>query len=487
MNKKCILVITDGIGYNKSSDFNAFAAAKKPTYDWLFKNVPMNYIKTSGLAVGLPDGQMGNSEVGHMTIGSGRILYQNLVKIDKAIDDGSLEKNEVLLNLIKKVKRVHIIGLYSDGGVHSHLKHFDVICNICKKNGKETFAHAITDGRDVSPTSGLGFIKELESKFKIASISGRFYAMDRDKRWERVNKAYQVISQNSNLQNITPTQYMQNSYNNKIFDEFIEPASFSDFGGIRSEDGIIFINFRNDRAREICSALSIKDFNEFQRKNICENLITMTNYDDKFKFPIMFENEEIKDTLAEIIARNNLRQLHTAETEKYAHVTFFFNGGKEELVENEIRVLIPSPKVKTYDEKPQMSAYEVTQAVIKAINDGIDFIVVNYANGDMVGHTGDFDAAVKAVEAVDECLGLVIKSAKKEGYSYMQISDHGNCEAMQDKKGGVLTNHTTFDVFAFILADGVNKVNSGGLSNVAPTILKLMNIDIPKVMDKPLI
>ncbi|WP_251146792.1 2,3-bisphosphoglycerate-independent phosphoglycerate mutase [Campylobacter fetus] len=487
MNKKCILVITDGIGYNKSSDFNAFAAAKKPTYDWLFKNAPMNYIKTSGLAVGLPDGQMGNSEVGHMTIGSGRILYQNLVKIDKAIDDGSLEKNEVLLNLIKKVKRVHIIGLYSDGGVHSHLKHFDVICNICKQNGKETFAHAITDGRDVSPTSGLGFIKELESKFKIASISGRFYAMDRDKRWERVNKAYQVISQNSNLQNITPTQYIQNSYNNKIFDEFIEPASFSDFGGIRSEDGIIFVNFRNDRAREICSALSIKDFNEFQRKNICENLITMTNYDDKFNFPIMFENEEIKDTLAEIIARNNLRQLHTAETEKYAHVTFFFNGGKEELVENEIRVLIPSPKVKTYDEKPQMSAYEVTQAVIKAINDGIDFIVVNYANGDMVGHTGDFDAAVKAVEAVDECLGLVIKEAKKEGYSYMQISDHGNCEAMQDKKGGVLTNHTTFDVFAFILADGVNKVNSGGLSNVAPTILKLMNINIPKVMDKPLI
>ncbi|EAJ1232277.1 2,3-bisphosphoglycerate-independent phosphoglycerate mutase [Campylobacter fetus] len=487
MNKKCILVITDGIGYNKSSDFNAFAAAKKPTYDWLFKNAPMNYIKTSGLAVGLPDGQMGNSEVGHMTIGSGRILYQNLVKIDKAIDDGSLEKNEVLLNLIKKVKRVHIIGLYSDGGVHSHLKHFDVICNICKQNGKETFAHAITDGRDVSPTSGLGFIKELESKFKIASISGRFYAMDRDKRWERVNKAYQVISQNSNLQNITPTQYIQNSYNNKIFDEFIEPASFSDFGGIRSEDGIIFVNFRNDRAREICSALSIKDFNEFQRKNICENLITMTNYDDKFNFPIMFENEEIKDTLAEIIARNNLRQLHTAETEKYAHVTFFFNGGKEELVENEIRVLIPSPKVKTYDEKPQMSAYEVTQAVIKAINDGIDFIVVNYANGDMVGHTGDFDAAVKAVEAVDECLGLVIKAAKKKGYSYMQISDHGNCEAMQDKKGGVLTNHTTFDVFAFILADGVNKVNSGGLSNVAPTILKLMNINIPKVMDKPLI
>ncbi|MDD5786975.1 2,3-bisphosphoglycerate-independent phosphoglycerate mutase, partial [Campylobacter lanienae] len=319
-----------------------------------------------------------------------------------------------------------------------------------------------------------------------ATISGRFYAMDRDKRWDRVKQAYDVIAKNQNIQSIKPDEYIQNSYNNDIFDEFIEPASFVDFGGIKADDGVIFINFRNDRAREICAALAVSEFNEFKRENICENLITMTNYDDKFKFPIMFENDDIKETLAEVIAQNGLRQLHTAETEKYAHVTFFFNGGKEDLVENESRVLIPSPKVKTYDEKPQMSAYEVTQAVLNGIENGIDFIVVNYANGDMVGHTGNYDAAIKAVEAVDECLGKVIKKALENGYSYMQISDHGNCEAMKDSSGELLTNHTTFDVFNYIIADGVTQIEYGGLSNVAPTILKLMNLEIPKVMDKPL-
>ncbi|PPB57300.1 2,3-bisphosphoglycerate-independent phosphoglycerate mutase [Campylobacter hyointestinalis subsp. hyointestinalis] len=487
MNKKCILVITDGIGYNKSNDFNAFAAAKKPTYDYLFKNVPMNYIKTSGLSVGLPEGQMGNSEVGHMTIGSGRILYQNLVKIDKAIEDKSIEKNEALLNLINKVKRVHIIGLYSDGGVHSHLRHFDEICKICEQKGLQTYAHAITDGRDVSPTSGLNFIKSLESKFKIASISGRFYAMDRDKRWDRVKTAYETIANNANLVLNTPSDYMQKSYDKEIFDEFIEPASFMDFGGIRQDDGIIFINFRNDRAREICAALSQRNFSEWERKNFCENLITMTEYDAKFSFPIMFKNDEIKDTLAEVIAKNGLTQLHTAETEKYAHVTFFFNGGKEELVQNETRILVPSPKVKTYDEKPQMSAYEVTDVVVKALNDGIDFIVVNFANGDMVGHTGSIEAATKAVEAVDECLGKVIKAAKENGYAYIQISDHGNCEAMRDKNGDPLTNHTTFDVFGFIISEGVTSVKPGGLSNIAPSVLKLMGLEIPSAMDEPLI
>ncbi|MDY6057176.1 MAG: 2,3-bisphosphoglycerate-independent phosphoglycerate mutase [Campylobacter lanienae] len=486
MSKKTILVITDGIGYNPNDTFNAFNAAKKPTYEWLEKNAVKNYLKTSGLAVGLPDGQMGNSEVGHMTIGSGRILYQNLVKIDKAIQNNELKENKALKELLNKVKRVHIIGLYSDGGVHSHLNHFDAIAQICLDEGKVVYTHPITDGRDVSPKSGLNFIKSLQNKFTIATISGRFYAMDRDKRWDRVETAYKIIAQNENLQTISPVQYIENSYQKEIFDEFIEPASFVDFGGIKADDGVIFINFRNDRAREICAALAVSEFNEFKRENICENLITMTNYDDKFKFPIMFENDDIKETLAEVIAQNGLRQLHTAETEKYAHVTFFFNGGKEDLVENESRVLIPSPKVKTYDEKPQMSAYEVTQAVLNGIENGIDFIVVNYANGDMVGHTGNYDAAIKAVEAVDECLGKVIKKAIENGYSYMQISDHGNCEAMKDSSGELLTNHTTFDVFNYIIADGVTQIEYGGLSNVAPTILKLMNLEIPKVMDKPL-
>ncbi|MEE3744991.1 2,3-bisphosphoglycerate-independent phosphoglycerate mutase [Campylobacter porcelli] len=486
MGKKSILVITDGIGYNPSDKFNAFNAAKKPTYEWLEKNAAKNYLKTSGLAVGLPDGQMGNSEVGHMTIGSGRILYQNLVKIDKAINSNELKDNKALKELLNRVKRVHIIGLYSDGGVHSHLNHFDAVAQICLDEGKIVYTHPITDGRDVSPKSGLNFIKSLQDKFNIATISGRFYAMDRDNRWERVQKAYEVIAKNQNIQSIKPDEYIQNSYNNGVFDEFIEPASFMDFGGIQASDGIVFINFRNDRAREICAALASKDFNEFDRENICENLVTMTNYDDKFNFPIMFENDDIKDTLAEVIAKNGLSQLHTAETEKYAHVTFFFNGGKEDLVENETRILIPSPKVKTYDEKPQMSAYEVTQAVLKGIENGVDFIVVNYANGDMVGHTGNYNAAIRAVEAVDECLGKVIEKALENGYSYMQISDHGNCEAMQDSSGELLTNHTTFDVFSYLIADGVTNIEYGGLSNVAPTILKLMDIEIPKVMDKPL-
>lgn len=486
MNKKSILVITDGIGYNPSSEFNAFNAAKKPTFEWLEANAAKNYLKTSGLAVGLPDGQMGNSEVGHMTIGSGRILYQNLVKIDKAIESNTLKDNQALKDLLNKVNRVHIIGLYSDGGVHSHCNHFDAITQICIDNNKEVYIHPITDGRDVSPKSGINFIKSLQDKFTIATISGRFYAMDRDKRWDRVKNAYEVIAQNQNLQQISPTQYMQNSYASDVFDEFIEPASFVDFGGIKADDGIIFINFRNDRAREICAALSVSEFSEFDRLVCCKNLITMTNYDDKFNFPIMFENDDIKDTLAEVIAKNGLRQLHTAETEKYAHVTFFFNGGKEDLVENETRVLIPSPQVKTYDEQPAMSAYEVTDAVIKGMENGTEFIVVNYANGDMVGHTGNYNAAIKAVEAVDECLGRVIAKAKEHGYSYMQISDHGNCEAMQSSDGELLTNHTTFDVFNYVIADGVDAIEYGGLSNVAPTILKLMGLEIPKVMDKPL-
>lgn len=483
---KTILVITDGIGYNKNSDFNAFANAKKNTFDYLFKNSATSLLKTSGLAVGLPKGQMGNSEVGHMTIGSGRILYQNLVKIDKAIEENSLKDNKILQKLFKNCKRIHIIGLYSDGGVHSHFRHFDAICELAKKNGCQTFAHAITDGRDVLPTSGENFISHLENTQNLATICGRFYAMDRDKRWDRVKLAYETIANNENLTSQKPSEYIKDSYKNSITDEFIKPASFIKFGGIKPDDGIVFINFRNDRAREICTAFGDENFNEFARKNICKNLVTMTNYDDKFNFEIIFKNEEIKNSLSEIISNANLTQLHTAETEKYAHVTFFFNGGKEEPQINETRVLIPSPKVKTYDEKPQMSAYEVKDVVVKGIKDGFDFIVVNFANGDMVGHTGNYEASIKAVEAVDECLGEILKAAKEENYAYIQISDHGNCEEMRNKKGEILTNHTTFDVFCFVVANGVDKISNGGLSNVAPTILKLMELKIPQEMDEAL-
>lgn len=486
MKQKMILVITDGIGYNPSDEFNAFAAAKKKTYEWMFENLPNSLLKTSGKAVGLPEGQMGNSEVGHLTIGSGRILYQSLVKIDMAIKDKSLYQNPRLLNLLKNHKRVHIIGLYSDGGVHSHLNHFDAIYDFAKANGNEVFAHAITDGRDVSPKSGLNFIKHLEKRAKIATISGRFYAMDRDKRWDRVEASYKVLAKNENLQSITPSEYLANSYENGITDEFIEPASFCKFGGIKSDDAVIFINFRNDRAREIVEALGATEFSEFKRENFTPNILTMTNYDDKFNFPVLFENENITNTLSEVVASAGLTQLHTAETEKYAHVTFFLNGGKEEPVLNETRILVPSPKVKTYDEMPQMSAYEVKDVVIQGIKNGTDFIVVNFANGDMVGHTGNYKASIKAVEAVDECLGEILKVAKDENYAYMQISDHGNCEAMYDEANGILTNHSTFDVFCFVMARGVSKVDNGGLSNVAPTALKIMGLEIPKEMDKPL-
>lgn len=486
MGQKTILVITDGIGFNKSNEFNAFAAANKPTYDWLFKNVPNSLIKTSGLAVGLPEGQMGNSEVGHMCIGSGRILYQNLVKISLGFNDGSLAKNEKLLNLFKKCGNIHVIGLYSDGGVHSHIEHFDKMCELALQNGCKVFAHAITDGRDVSPNSGLEFIKNLEAKFNVASVCGRFYAMDRDKRWDRVKRAYDVMAGGENLQDVTPSMFIEKSYESGLTDEFIEPASFGGFKGIGKDDGVIFINFRNDRMREIVAAFGASEFGEFKRSFAIENLITMTEYDANFSFPVLFENDKIENTLAEVISNAGLRQLHTAETEKYAHVTFFFNGGVEELVENETRVLIPSPNVKTYDEKPEMSAQAVCDAVIKGINDEQDFIVVNFANGDMVGHTGDFGAAVRAVEAVDSALGRIVQKAREKNYALIITSDHGNCEEMMDKDGNVLTNHTTYEVFCFVMSESVKSVRCGGLNNIAASVLKLLGVEKPAQMDEPL-
>lgn len=491
MKQKCILVITDGIGYNKSGKFNAFAAAKKPNYEKLFKEVPNTLIKTSGLAVGLPDGQMGNSEVGHMCIGSGRIIYQNLVRINKALQEDLLSQNANLQDFLKSVQKVHIIGLYSDGGVHSHLEHFKAMARLCKEANKEVFAHAITDGRDVSPKSGLTFIKDLQSfcmknGVKFASLSGRFYAMDRDKRYERVEEYYKALFGKA-LRVKDFVEYVQENYHHHTTDEFIQPAISEDFQGLNQDDGLIFINFRNDRMKQIVSALTSAEFSEFKREFVLKNALSMTRYDDKFTLKVLFEKEKIENTLAEFIAKANLKQFHTAETEKYAHVTFFFNGGKEEPVRNEARVLVPSPKVKTYDEKPQMSAFEVLEEVKKGIKRGEDFIVVNFANGDMVGHTGNFTAAIKAVEAVDKCLGELVSVARTENYAFIIISDHGNCEAMQDEKGNLLTNHTIFDVFAFVEAKGVSKLKENmGLSNVAATVLKIMGLEKPQEMNEAL-
>ena len=487
---KTILIITDGIGHNESSDFNAFKNAKKPTYDELFKTTPYSLIKTSGLAVGLPEGQMGNSEVGHMCIGSGRILYQNLVKISMAIKDKTLEKNHNLINLMNTSKDIHIIGLLSDGGVHSHIEHIKALTLIAQKNGKKVFLHIITDGRDVSPISAKNFVEDIlkicDENIKIATISGRFYAMDRDNRWERVENAYKSIMNAQNKTKLSPDEYIAYMYEKNITDEFIEPAAFDNFDGIHEDDGIIFANFRNDRMKEIVGAIADDNFVHFKRDKIIKNILTMTEYDKTFTYPTLFKSETVNDTLSEVISREGISQFHTAETEKYAHVTFFFNGGVETPVIGETRILIPSPKVKTYDEKPQMSAFEVTKAVLKAMDEEYGFVVVNFANGDMVGHTGNYEAAISAVEAVDSSLGEIIKKAKQKNYKVVLTSDHGNCEAMKNSKDLPLTNHTTYDVYCFIIAPEVKKVNSGGLSNIAASVLKLMGIKKPDIMNDAL-
>ena len=489
--KKALLIITDGIGHNTSSEFNAFCNATKPTYDSLFKNVPYSLIKTYGEYVGLPNGQMGNSEVGHMSIGSGRVLYQDLVKVNIAIKENTLKDNEIFQNILKTSNDIHIIGLLSDGGVHSHINHIIAMAKIAEQKNEKVFLHLITDGRDVAPDSAQTYLDQINTitsnKIQIATLSGRYYSMDRDNNWDRVFKGYNQIVNAQNTTSITPNEYITEQYKNDIYDEFIEPISFNNYDGIKENDGVIFANFRSDRARELSNSFANKEFNEFETKNINFNVITMTQYDKNLPLPVMFPKKAPTNTLCEVIANNKLTQLHTAETEKYAHVTFFFNGGIEEPYPKEERVLIPSPKVETYDMQPEMSAPEVSLAVQDGIDNGTDFIVVNFANGDMVGHTGVYDAGIKAVEAVDLELGIIIEKAKKQGYSIIITSDHGNCEMMKDVNGKVLTNHTVGDVYCFVISDDVTKVKEGALNNIAPTILKLMNVEIPSEMDEALV
>lgn len=491
MAKKAILVITDGIGYSAKTEFNAFYHAKKPTYDALFAKTPHSLIDTFGLSVGLPEGQMGNSEVGHMCIGSGRILYQDLVKISLALSENQMKHNRAFQNLLSKSPRLHLIGLMSDGGVHSHIDHFMGIADLAAQEGKEVFLHLITDGRDVSPTSAKTFLKKVQShlsdQVSIATISGRFYSMDRDNRWERVQKGYEAMVHATPKSAMQPEAYIDASYGEGVTDEFIEPVAFDGYAGMQEGDSVLTINFRSDRMREMVSALGEKHFSSFLREPLALHIATMTEYDKSFPYPVLFEKDAPTNTLAEVISNTGLSQLHTAETEKYAHVTFFLNGGVEEPFLNETRVLIPSPKVKTYDEKPQMSAQEVGEVVLKGMDEEYDFIVVNFANGDMVGHTGDFEAAKIAVNAVDTELGKIIQKAKEKGYALVITSDHGNCEEMRDDEGHVLTNHTVGKVWCFVEAEGVNKVENGGLNNIAPTILKLMGLEIPSEMDHSLI
>ena len=491
MSKKTVLIITDGIGHNSSCSFNAFCNAKKPTYDYLFKNVPYSLIHTYGEYVGLPENQMGNSEVGHMTIGSGRVLYQDLVKIHLAIKNDTLKDNVIVKNTIEKSNNIHLIGLASDGGVHSHIDHIIALAKIAQNKNKKVWLHLITDGRDVAPDCAKIYIEKVinicNENIKIATIGGRYYGMDRDNRWDRVELAYNAIANATPKTKDNILDFIDNSYKNEIFDEFLIPTALDGYDGIKDGDGVIFCNFRSDRARELSSVFAKNDFKEFEKKPLNVQIASMTLYDKNIPIPVIFEKDNPTNTLAQVISDAGLTQLHTAETEKYAHVTFFFNGGVEEPFLNETRVLIPSPNVATYDLQPQMSAPKVGEAVKLAMKNQTDFIVVNFANGDMVGHTGVYEAAIKAVEAVDYELGLILEEAKKENYNIVLTSDHGNCEMMKDENGNTLTNHTVGDVYCFVIAPNVKEVKTGSLNNIAPTVLKLMGLDIPKEMDEPLI
>ena len=491
MSKKTVLIITDGIGHNSSCNFNAFCNAKKPTYDYLFSNVPYSLIHTYGEYVGLPEDQMGNSEVGHMTIGSGRVLYQDLVKIHLAIKNDSLKDNSVVKSTIEKSNNIHLIGLASDGGVHSHIDHIIALAKIAQNKNKKVWLHLITDGRDVAPDCAKIYIEKVinicNENIKIATIGGRYYGMDRDNRWDRVELAYNAIANATPKTKDNILDFIDNSYKNEIFDEFLIPTALDGYDGIKDGDGVIFCNFRSDRARELSSVFAKNDFKEFEKKTLNVQIASMTQYDKNIPIPVIFEKDNPTNTLAQVISDAGLSQLHTAETEKYAHVTFFFNGGVEEPFLNETRVLIPSPNVATYDLQPQMSAPKVGEAVKLAMKNQTDFIVVNFANGDMVGHTGVYEAAIKAVEAVDYELGLILEEAKKENYNIVLTSDHGNCEMMKDENGNTLTNHTVGDVYCFVIAPNITKVKDGSLNNIAPTVLKLMGLDIPKEMDEPLI
>ena len=491
MSKKTVLIITDGIGHNSSCNFNAFCNAKKPTYDYLFSNVPYSLIHTYGEYVGLPEDQMGNSEVGHMTIGSGRVLYQDLVKIHLAIKNDTLKDNVIVKNTIEKSNNIHLIGLASDGGVHSHIDHIIALAKIAQNKNKKVWLHLITDGRDVAPDCAKIYIEKVinicNENIKIATIGGRYYGMDRDNRWDRVELAYNAIANATPKTKDNILDFIDNSYKNEIFDEFLIPTALDGYDGIKDGDGVIFCNFRSDRARELSSVFAKNDFKEFEKKTLNVQIASMTLYDKNIPIPVIFEKDNPTNTLAQVISDAGLTQLHTAETEKYAHVTFFFNGGVEEPFLNETRVLIPSPNVATYDLQPQMSAPKVGEAVRTAMKNQTDFIVVNFANGDMVGHTGVYEAAIKAVEAVDYELGLILEEAKKENYNIVLTSDHGNCEMMKDENGNTLTNHTVGDVYCFVIAPNITKVKEGSLNNIAPTVLKLMGLDIPKEMDEPLI
>lgn len=499
MNKKVLLMILDGWGIATNKKVSAVDQANTPFVDSLYTKYPNSRLEASGLAVGLPEGQMGNSEVGHMNIGAGRIVYQDLVRINKAVKEHELYSHPVLLNIFTYIKEskkaLHIIGLLSDGGVHSHIDHLKALCSIAHTNAvTDVFIHAFLDGRDTDPKGGLEYLRNLQNHLassggKVASVVGRYYAMDRDKRWERVKLAYDLMVYGKGEATTDVLTSLQHSYDNGITDEFIKPIVVTEnnepIATIKEGDAVLCFNFRTDRGRQITEALTQQDFPEYGMKALSLHYTTLTNYDNTFKnVHVIFDKDNLENTLGEVLANAGKKQIRIAETEKYPHVTFFFSGGRETVFEGESRILCPSPKVATYDLKPEMSANDIKDKIIPELNKkDADFVCLNFANPDMVGHTGVFEAAVKACETVDGCAREVTEAALRNGYATIIIADHGNADCMINEDGTPNTAHTTNLVPCILVSDFYSgKIKDGKLGDLAPTILTLMGIALPKQM-----
>ncbi len=499
MAQRAILIILDGWGIGNKSKGDVIFCANTPNMDNLTKSYPNSQLLTDGNNVGLPHGQMGNSEVGHLNIGAGRVIYQDLVRINKACDDNSIRENSELIEAFtyarENNKSVHLLGLVGHGGVHALSKHLYKLCDITKDYDlNNVYIHALTDGRDTDPRSGLGFVRELQEHLKtsngvIASLTGRYYTMDRDKRWERISEGYNAMVKGIGKKSVNVLKAIQESYEAGITDEFIKPIVIVDendkpLGTIREGDVVICFNFRTDRLRQITRALTQENFPDQGMKTMKLHYLTMTRYDDSFEgIRIIYDKENVYMTMGEVIEKSGLKQLRIAETEKYGHVTFFFSGGREEKFRNEERILIPSPKVATYDLQPEMSAPLVKDAVVKELNNRThDFICLNFANGDMVGHTGVYEAIWKAVETVDSCLGEVVDAAKKNGYTAMIIADHGNADNAINEDGSPNTAHSLNPVPCVLVSEKYSNIKNGILADVAPTLLKVMGIEKPEEM-----
>ncbi|PRD56966.1 2,3-bisphosphoglycerate-independent phosphoglycerate mutase [Sphingobacterium gobiense] len=500
-NKRVALLILDGLGYGKDDNSNAVRAAKTPFLDHLLATYPSSRLEASGEAVGLPEGQMGNSEVGHMNLGGGRIVYQELGRINKAATDGEFNTNPAIQEAFDyakaQQKKVHFIGLLSDGGVHAHIEHLKALCDTAQQAGlqqDQVFIHAFMDGRDTDPNGGLGYIEDLQNHLAhstgtIASAIGRYYAMDRDNRWERVKETYDLLTKGTGKPTTNIKQAVKQSYDDGITDEFIKPIVVTDADGqplatIQEGDVVFCYNFRTDRGREITIALTQEAFPKYDMNPLSLYYVTMTSYDETFKnVHVVFQKENLTNTLGEVLSRQNKTQVRIAETEKYPHVTFFFSGGREEEFPGERRLLIPSPKVATYDLQPEMSAEGITTAICNDIAENKpDFICLNFANPDMVGHTGVFNAVVKAVETVDTCTKKVVETGLEHGYSFIILADHGNAEFMVNKDGSVNTAHTTNLVPCILIDKDFQQIKDGKLGDIAPTVLKLLSADIPADM-----